>query len=88
MVPKDEGGGRSVVGCSKPAEISVNNCTMGVAPKFKYKGLDDVVEDLEREDMLVASTLRMLIVPYTFILNIVCDRAFSGCLKETIHQLT
>ena len=48
VLKDDGGGGRSVVDCSKPPNHSVNSCTSSVAPKFKYKGLDDVVEHLER----------------------------------------
>ena len=37
-----------MVDWSKPADINVNNFITGVVPKFKCKGLDDVVEELER----------------------------------------
>ena len=32
VVPKNEGGGQSMVDCSKPVSLSVNNFMKGVAP--------------------------------------------------------
>ena len=52
VVPKDDGGGRSVIDCSRPRGKSVNEATGTIASKFKYKGVDDVVEMLQRDDFL------------------------------------
>lgn len=58
VVPKDDGGGRTVIDCSKPDSGSVNNYTAGVAPKFKYLGIDDVVDLLERNDYLASIDIK------------------------------
>ena len=46
VVPKDDGGGRTVVDCSKPEGQSVNQHTDGMSAKFSYKGLDNVTNIL------------------------------------------
>ncbi len=46
------GGGRLVIDCSKPRGSSVNRATDTVAPSFKYKSVDNVVEVLELGDFL------------------------------------
>ena len=58
VVPKDDGGGRSMVDCSKLVSFSINSFTKGVAPQFRYKGLNDVVENLEKGDMLASIDIK------------------------------
>ena len=48
VVPKDGGGGRLVIDCSKPKGQLVNSSTDTVAPSFKYKSVDHGVEKLEQ----------------------------------------
>ena len=49
-LPKVTGGGRLIVDCSLPMGHSVNNYTRGVAPKCKYKSIDDVAELMIKGD--------------------------------------
>ena len=58
VVPKDDGGGRAVVDCSKPDDVAVNNFTSEVSRKFSYLGVDDVVEMLEVGDWLAAIDIK------------------------------
>ena len=60
VVPKDGegGGGRSVIDCSKTAGHSVNNFTSTVAPSFKYKGLDDIINVLETGNMFACIDIK------------------------------
>ena len=47
-VPKDGGGGRTIVDCSRPDGASVNNFTDQVCIKFSYNSVDSVTEVMER----------------------------------------
>ena len=51
-VPKDDGGGRAIVDCSRPKGRSVNDFTDTVAVKFSYKSVDEVVELMEQGDYM------------------------------------
>ena len=52
VVPKQDGGGRVVVDCSKPKNNSVNNSTKFVKLKFSYKTISNVTELLEQGDYI------------------------------------
>ena len=52
VVPKDGGGGRVVVDCSRPKEFSVNNSTDEVKMKFSYKSLGNVTDMLQKGDYI------------------------------------
>ena len=52
VVPKDDGGGRTVINCSKPEGKCFNNHTKPVRKKFHYLGVDNVVDMLEKSDYL------------------------------------
>ena len=58
VVPKDGGGGRVVVDCSKPKSSSVNNATSSVASKFKYLGVNHVVDLIEKGDYLSSTDIK------------------------------
>ena len=58
VVPKDGGGGRSVVDCSKPYGESVNSATATVASTFKYRGVDEVIEGLRCTDYLASIDIK------------------------------
>ena len=45
-VPKSKGGYRTITDCSRPESSSVNSCSGSLAPKFKFKSIDDVVDQL------------------------------------------
>ena len=51
-VPKEGGGARAIVDCSKPTGCSVNSHTDQVSVKFRYKSVDNVAELMERGDYL------------------------------------
>ena len=51
-IPKEGGGSRSIVDCSKPAVHSVNNYVDEVAVRFSYNSVDDVAAAMERGDYL------------------------------------
>ena len=51
-VPKEGGGGRSIVDCSKPMDTSVNNYVDEVAVRFSYNSVDSVAEVMEAGDYL------------------------------------
>ena len=51
-VPKDDGGGRAIVDCSRPRGSSVNDSTDTVSVKFSYRSVDDVVEIMEQGDYM------------------------------------
>ena len=51
-VPKDDGGGRAIVDCSRPRGSSVNDFTDAVSVKFSYNSVDDVVEFMEQGDYM------------------------------------
>ena len=52
VVPKEEGGGRVVVDCSRPKCLSINNYTDCVRLKFSYKSLNDVTDMLQYGDFI------------------------------------
>lgn len=58
VVPKDDGGGRAVVDCSRPYGSSVNNATESVCNKFSYQSVDDVVAKLEIGDYLCSIDIK------------------------------
>ena len=51
-IPKEGGGSRSIVDCSKPSELSVNNYVDEVAVRFSYNSVDDVAAAMEVGDYL------------------------------------
>ena len=51
-IPKEGGGSRSIVDCSKPSETSVNNHVDEVAVRFNYNSVDDVAAAMEKGDYL------------------------------------
>ena len=52
------GGGCSVVDCSKPEGGSVDAWTNTMAPKFKCKGIDDVIVIWERGDFMICIDIK------------------------------
>lgn len=58
VVPKDDGGGRSVVDCSRPIGESVNGATKTIASHFCYRGVDDVVDNLRATDFLASIDIK------------------------------
>lgn len=58
VVPKDGGGGRSVVDCSRPEGASVNSATDSIVSHFKYRGVDDVIESLASTDYLASIDIK------------------------------
>lgn len=57
-IPKDGGGGRSIVDCSEPEGESVNNFTDQVSVKFNYHSVDDVADAMERGDFLATVDIK------------------------------
>lgn len=57
-IPKDGGGGRSIVDCSKPDGRSVNSFTDRVAIKFSYNSVDDVAAVMEQGDFLATVDIK------------------------------
>ena len=64
-VPKDTGG-RCVIDCSRPKGSSINNHTEEVSIKFKYNGVDNVVDFLEIGDFMSTMDLKTLIALYPY----------------------
>ena len=64
-IPKDGGAGRSIVDCSKPNELSVNNFTEEVPEIFSYNSVDSVISIMERYDFLTIC-MGLSSSPYTF----------------------
>ena len=58
VVPKDGGGGRIVIDCSKPKGRSVNSATSTVAKKFKYQSVDNVIEEVEQGDFMASIDIK------------------------------
>ena len=58
IVPKDDGGGRAVIDCSRPEGRAVNNFTSTVTCKFRYLGLDNVVTELAVGDYLASVDIK------------------------------
>lgn len=57
-IPKDGGGIRGIVDCSRPEGESVNNYTDEVTVKFSYSSVDDVAELMQRGDYLATVDIR------------------------------
>ena len=52
-IPKSNGVGvRTIIDCSKPYNLSVNNFTDQVCTKFSYKTIDDVMNNIQQGDYL------------------------------------
>ena len=46
------GGGRCIVDCSKPNDLSVNNFTEEIAETVSYNSVDSVINIMEKDDFL------------------------------------
>ena len=57
-VPKEDGGGRAIVDCSRPAGESVNLFTDAVAVKFSYKSVDHVAQAMEKGDYMATLDIK------------------------------
>ena len=57
-IPKEGGGTRSIVDCSKPEGSSVNNFTNEVSVKFSYNSVDDVAEAMTQGDFLATTDIK------------------------------
>ena len=57
-VPKATGGYRTIADCSPPSNVSVNSCSDTLAPKFKFKSIDYVVELLTENSQMAMVDIR------------------------------
>ena len=58
VVPKEGGGGRLIIDCSKPHGGSVNCHFDKIASKFKYLSVDNILDCLQPGDFLASIDIK------------------------------